>query len=89
LRLGLWDEFYIFDVRDFLLISHVGGRSVIAAIAFAAFDLGLGALAAVYRQRASNSVLRLGEFALLAADVPLFALSRLDLSTRHGLMPEE
>ena len=56
----------------------------IAAITFAAFDLGLGALAAVCRQRASNIVLRLGEFALLAANVPLIALMRLDLSARHG-----
>ena len=56
----------------------------IAAITFAAFDFGLGALAAVCRQRASNIVLRLGEFALLAANVPLIALMRLDLSARHG-----
>jgi hypothetical protein len=56
----------------------------IAAITFAAFDFSLGALAAIYRERASNIVLRLGELALLAANVPLVALMRLDLSTRHG-----
>ena len=56
----------------------------IAAIAFAAYDLGLGVLATVYRERASNLILRFGELALLAANIPLIALMRLDLSARHG-----
>jgi len=56
----------------------------IAAIPFAAFDFSLGALAAIYRERASNIVLRLGEFAFPTANVPLVAVMRLDLSTRHG-----
>jgi hypothetical protein len=89
MRRGLGHEVYVFDVRDVLLLGH--GQSncprsslAITAITFAAFDFGLGVLAAVCRQRASNLILRFGELALLAANVPLVALMRLDLSARHG-----
>jgi hypothetical protein len=71
-------------MRARLCVNCPGSPLAIAAIAFAAFDFGLGVLAAVSRQRASNLILRFGELALLAANVPLVALMRLDLGARHG-----
>jgi hypothetical protein len=40
-------------------------------------------------KRPTDVVLRLGELALLATNVPLVALVRLYLGTRYGLVPEE
>ena len=65
----------------------------IAAIAFAAVDFGLGVLAAVSRQRASNLTLRFGELAFLRPyaarpECGMASAMRLDLSAAW-LVPEK
>ena len=87
-RVGLWHKVYVFNVRDVLLLSHVqsncpGSGLTIPAIAFAAFNFGLGVLAPVCRQRAANLVLGFGEFSALPADVALVSFVGLYQAARH------